>query len=81
MTVENLKMSDTTIAHIARLLQLAILTGTDIMDHLRSIQLVNVGGTLHLNPDYSEKFENELSRMQNELPSETSKVKDFTLSD
>ena len=34
-----MKLSDEVIAHVARLLQMAILTGTDLVDHLRMIRL------------------------------------------
>ena len=34
-----MKLSDDVIAHIARLLQMAILTGTDVVDHLRMVRL------------------------------------------
>lgn len=35
--MENLRLSDDSIATIAKLLQIAILTGTDIVDNLRTI--------------------------------------------
>ena len=33
------KLDDTVISHIAKLLQVALLTGTDIIDHMRMIRL------------------------------------------
>lgn len=35
--MENLRLSDDSIATIAKLLQIAILTGTDIVDNLRTV--------------------------------------------
>jgi len=37
-TPENYKMTDHAIAHVAKLIQIALLTGTDIVDHLRSLE-------------------------------------------
>ena len=39
--MKNYKFTDETISHIAKLLQMAILTGTDIIDNLRSVILVS----------------------------------------
>jgi len=33
------KLDDTVVSHIAKLLQVALLTGTDIIDHMRMIRL------------------------------------------
>ena len=62
------KLSDQTIGQIAKLLQIAIITGTDIVDNLRSIQL-NVNDAEQLDPtqDYLENFEANLSRMIDNL--------------
>jgi len=79
--MEKFKMSDNAIGHIAQLLQLAILTGTDIIDHLRMAQMTvnSTTGTLDLHPDYSESFNDNISRMMEEasvLADETSELKD-----
>ena len=47
-----MKLTDEVIAHIAKQLQLAILTGTDIIDNLRMIRLQEESGQLYLAPDY-----------------------------
>ena len=50
-------LSDDVIAHVAQLLQLAILTGTDIVDNLRMIRLTQLGeglSTLRLDPEYKQ---------------------------
>jgi len=58
------KLSDTTISQIAKLLQIAIITGTDIVDNLRTIRLhVSDDELLDPTPDYLENFEANLSRM------------------
>ena len=49
---DNMKLSDEVIAHIAKQLQLAILTGTDIIDNLRMIQLQDREGKLYLDSNY-----------------------------
>lgn len=62
-----MKLSDTVIAHIAQIMQLAIITGTDIVDHMRMIELVDDGeNTLQLNPDYNERNDENLQRMVRE---------------
>ena len=58
------KLSDDTISQIARLLQIAILSGTDIVDNLRTLQVVvDENGTLSPDPDYLNQFDQNLNRM------------------
>lgn len=52
------KLHDTTIAHIAKILQVALLTGTDIIDNLRLVTLEEKEGVLFLDSEY-EKHHNE----------------------
>ena len=47
-----MKLNDEVIAHIAKQLQLAILTGTDIIDNLRMIRLQEKDGQLFLDQEY-----------------------------
>lgn len=61
--MDNLTLTDNAISHIAKLVQVAILTGTDIVDNLRMAQFVNVDGALEVSPDYHETFEANISRM------------------
>ncbi len=56
-------LSDSTIAHVAQLVQLAMLTGTDVVDHMRMMTLVDVDGSLELNPDYEQQSEDNVQRM------------------
>ena len=58
-----MKLNDEVIAHIARQLQLAILTGTDIVDNLRMIRLQEKEGELHLNSDYAKQAEENEKKM------------------
>ena len=62
-------MSDTAIGHVAQLLQLAMLTGTDIIDHFRAAKFTidDVTGTINLHPDYAENFTGNLEKMMTEL--------------
>ena len=61
----NYRLSDQTIGQIAKLLQIAIITGTDIVDNLRTIRLRTDDGGEFLDPtpDYLENFEKNLSVM------------------
>ena len=56
-------LSDSTIAHVAQLVQLAMLTGTDAVDHMRMMTLVDVDGSLELDPDYEQRSEDNVQRM------------------
>ena len=58
-----MKLNDEVIAHIAKQLQLAILTGTDIVDNLRTARFVNNSGQIDISPDYQETFESNIQRM------------------
>ena len=58
------KLSDTSIAQIAKLLQIAILTGTDIVDNLRTIRFkTNEDESLDPTATYLENFEENLYKM------------------
>lgn len=61
-----MKLNDEVIAHIAKQLQLAILTGTDIVDHLRMIQLTEENGQLYLDEEYSKIANENENRMLEE---------------
>jgi hypothetical protein len=63
-------LSDDVIAHVAQLLQLAILTGTDIVDNLRMIRLTQLGEgleTLRLDPEYKQNSESNVEKMMSEV--------------
>jgi len=58
------KLTDNTISQIAKLLQVAILTGTDVVDNLRTIRLVpNENGDLDPTPEFLALFETQLDKM------------------
>ena len=54
--MENLTLTDNAISHIAKLVQIAILTGTDVVDNLRMAKFVNSDGKLEISPEYHETF-------------------------
>ena len=64
-----MKLSDEAIAHIAKLIQLAILTGTDVVDHMRMITLESEDNILNLNADYEKQSEENIVKMLNQIDS------------
>ena len=70
LTQENYSLSDTAIAQIVQLIQLGILTGTDISDQMRTLKLVpgdgadNPTSALVPCPDYLIVFNENLEKMQ-----------------
>lgn len=57
-------LSDEFIAQIAKLLQMAMLTGTNIGDNLRLVQVMsNEDGKIVLTPEYKEYFEASIKQM------------------
>ena len=57
-------LSDASIAQIAKLLQLAIITGTDIVDNLRLMRLTaGEDGYLVPETEYLENFERNLNKL------------------
>ena len=69
-----MKLSDTVIAHIAQLVQIAILTGTDIVDNMRMILLVNDEGVLELDEEYNLRIQENIKRMIDEAASLQGKI-------
>ena len=61
-----MRLSDNSISQLVRVLQLALLTGTDITDNLRTMRFVDEDGILDPDPEYSENFENNLERLREE---------------
>ena len=58
-----MKLHDESIAHLARIIQMAIITGTDIIDHLRMIELVEKEGFLFLEENYKKSQDSNLQEM------------------
>ena len=66
MSNSDFRLTDTAIGHIAQLLQIAILTGTDIIDNLRSARFVSDGDQLDVSPEWRETFEAQIQTMMTE---------------
>ena len=60
-----MKFNDEVIAHIAKILQMALITGTDVVDHLRMVALTEKEGQLFLDEEYSSVIEDNIDRMIN----------------
>lgn len=56
-------LHDTTIVQIVKLIQMAFLTGTDIVDHLRTLHLEDKDGQVILNKEYEKIFEDQIKKM------------------
>ena len=62
-----MKFNDEVISHIAKILQMALITGTDIVDHLRMVVITEEEGELFLDPEYSENYDKNISKMIDEV--------------
>ena len=58
-----MKLSDNTISHLIQLLQVAILTGTDITDNFRMIELEVNDDKLEINEEYLAIFKDNLDKI------------------
>ena len=58
-------LHDSTIAHIAKLVQLAIITGTDVIDHLRMMKLDvdELEGLIYIDKDYESDHSGSINDM------------------
>ena len=65
--MNNVRFSDDVIAKIAQVLQVAILSGTDIVDNLRTMRLVVNGDELVCDPDFLEVFDQNIQTMMAEV--------------
>ena len=61
------RLSDTAISQVAKLLQIAMLTGTDIVDNLRMLELEVVDDTLEPSAEFLERLDENVSNMMKEL--------------
>ena len=64
------QLSDQIIAEVSRLLQVAILTGTDVVDNLRLLEVQEDSsqeGILVLTDSYTERSENNINKMLSEV--------------
>lgn len=60
------KLHDATIGQIAKCVQVAILTGTDVVDHLRQLELEVSDGFVNVSDNYVETFEANIKKMLQE---------------
>jgi len=62
----NYSLSNEVIAHLAKVLQMAILSGTDVIDHLRMINVTpseETDGELVLTSEYREISDSQVQKM------------------
>ena len=75
--MESLKFSDEVIAQVARLVQLAILTGTDIVDNFRMLSVTeseSEKGVLVLTDEYRNIAEDQIAKLMDELEDSVSEI-------
>ena len=59
-----MKLNDSSIAQIVKLIQMALLTGTDIVDHLRMLQLtLDDNNFLTIDQEYLNVFNESIEKM------------------
>ena len=64
-----MKLHDNSIAHIAKIIQMAILSGTDIVDHLRMVRFSPIEDDfLVIDEEYEEIFNSSINKMMNNIP-------------
>ena len=73
-----LKLSDETIGQIAKCVQVAILTGTDVVDHLRQLELETNDQTINVSKEYLSVFNANIERMLQEAASNMENSNDET---
>jgi len=61
-----MRLSDEAIAQIVKLIQVGFLSGTDISDHIRTLELTSNGDKLDPDPEYLRVFEENLKKMNKE---------------
>ena len=70
-----MNLDDTTIAQIVKLIQMALLTGTDIVDHLRMMQMeVSENNKIILNKEYKKIFDEQIEKMVDASQESNSKI-------
>ena len=62
------KLSDNVISNIAKLLQIAILTGTDIVDNLRTLRCQVSEDNIEIHPDFEKSLAENIQKMMDEIP-------------
>ena len=69
-----MQLHDTTIAQIVKLIQMALLTGTDVIDHFRMMQLKEENNKIVLDEDYLKVFNESIDKMISSVPQEVEKL-------
>lgn len=65
---KELRFNDEVIASVAKVLQVAILTGTDIVDNLRTMKLKeSEDGILGIHENYEKEFDININKMLEEI--------------
>lgn len=66
--MKELRFSDEVIANIAKVLQIAIITGTDIVDNLRTVRLTEgESGVLEVHGNFKEALDGNIEKMLSEI--------------
>jgi hypothetical protein len=74
------KMTDHSIAHVAKLIQIAMLTGTDVVDHLRSVEfMLDENGDLTPSSNSLSSLGSEIESMFTDLENDAQNNEDLTL--
>jgi len=60
---KNLRLSDDAIALVRELVQLSILTGTNIVDHMRAIRLELVDGAVYPTEEYVNAYNAQIEEL------------------
>tara|TARA_R110001606_G_scaffold138619_2_gene276909 strand:- start:642 stop:878 length:237 start_codon:yes stop_codon:yes gene_type:complete len=70
--MNNVKLNDSVIAHIVKLVQLGLLQGLDVVDYFRQIRLdiIESNNELILNDDYLDRHEKEINNLLQQASSE-----------
>jgi len=64
---EKMRLDDSVIGHVAKLIQLAILTGTDIVDHMRMIRFAEDDNVLFLDEEYKSNADSNIQSMLDQI--------------
>ena len=70
-----MQLHDNTIGQLVKLIQMALLTGTDVVDHFRMMQLQVENDKVIVDPDYLKVFEDSIEKMMSNLPQTESEEK------
>ncbi|MBG17508.1 MAG: hypothetical protein CMB77_04070 [Euryarchaeota archaeon] len=66
--MKEFNFSDDVIVYICKALQIAMITGTDIVDNLRMMKLVEgESGTLEATEEFKAQFESNIEKMMEEI--------------